>query len=46
MVKKAMQKNQEILGKLEKYAVDNHLTGTTLFEDSRLVMYNPRITIR
>lgn len=33
----------EILGKLEKYAMDNHLTGVSLFENGGYVMYNPRI---
>ena len=33
----------DILGKLEKYAVDNHLTGITLFENGGYVMYNSRI---
>ena len=33
----------EILGKLEKYAIDQHLTGITLFENGGYVMYNPRI---
>ncbi len=32
-----------ILGKLEKYAVENFLTGITLFEDGGTVMYNPRV---
>ena len=33
----------DILGKLEKYAVDNHLTGITLFENGGYVMYSDRI---
>lgn len=33
----------DVLGKLEKYAVDNHLTGITLFENGGYVMYNGRI---
>lgn len=33
----------DVLGKLEKYAVDNHLTGITLFENGGYVMYNSRI---
>ena len=35
----------DILGKLEKYAVDQHLTGITLFENGGYVMYNPRIKL-
>ena len=36
----------EILGKLEKYAMDTHLTGITLFENGGYVKYNiPRITL-
>ena len=34
----------DILGKLEKYAVDNHLTGITLFENGGYVMYSDRVT--
>lgn len=34
----------EILGVLEKYAVDNGLTGITLFEDSGWVLYDPNVT--
>jgi len=33
----------EILGKLEKYAMDESLTGISLFENGGYVMYNPRI---
>ena len=33
----------EILGKLEKYAVEEHLTGITLFQNGGYVMYNDRI---
>ena len=33
----------EILGILEKYAVDNFLTGLTLFGDGGYVMYNERV---
>ncbi len=33
----------EILGKLEKYAMEEHLTGVSLFENGGYVMYNPRI---
>ena len=35
----------EILGKLEKYAVDSHLTGITLFENGGYVKYNQRINL-
>lgn len=34
----------EILGLLEKYAVDNGLTGITVFEDSGYVMYDESVT--
>ena len=33
----------DILGKLEKYAVEEHLTGITLFQNGGYVMYNDRI---
>ena len=33
----------DILGKLEKYAVDNHLTGITLAENGGYVMYSDRL---
>lgn len=33
----------EILGKLEKYAMDESLTGISLFENGGYVMYNPRV---
>lgn len=33
----------EVLGKLEKYAIDKGLTGTSLYENGGYVMYNPRI---
>lgn len=39
------EQRQEILGKLEKYAMDAHLTGITLFENGGYVKYNPRIII-
>ena len=35
----------EILGKLEKYAMDTHLTGITLFENGGLVKYSDRVQI-
>lgn len=34
----------EILGKLEKYAVENQLTGIALYEDSGYVMYDNAVT--
>ncbi len=34
----------KILGTLEKYAVDNYLTGITLFSDGGRVVYNSRYT--
>ena len=39
------EKRQEILGKLEKYAVESHLTGITLFENGGYVKYNSRLEI-
>lgn len=33
----------DILGALEKYAVDNMITGLPLFENGGYVMYNPRV---
>lgn len=41
----AIKTRTEILGKLEKYAVDSHLTGITLFENGGYVKYNPRLQI-
>ena len=35
----AITKRTEILGKLEKYAVESHLTGITLFENGGYVKY-------
>ena len=32
-----------ILGKLEKYAVENNLTGLTLYQDGGYVMYDPAV---
>ena len=37
------QERTEILGALEKYAVDNMITGMPLFENGGYVMYNPRV---
>ena len=41
----AVNKRTEILGQLEKYAMDNHLTGITLFENGGFVKYNPRVKL-
>ena len=41
----AIAQRTEILGKLEKYAVESHLTGITLFENGGYVKYNPRLFI-
>ncbi len=35
----------EILGILEAYAVNNGITGISLFENGGYVMYNPRVTL-
>ena len=40
-----LQTRAEILGKLEKYAMDTHLTGITLFENGGLVKYSSRVEI-
>lgn len=37
------EKKTEILGTLEKYAVENNLTGLTLYERGGYSLYNPRI---
>lgn len=39
----SIEEKTEIIGKLEKYAMDNNLTGISLFENGGYVMYNPRI---
>ena len=41
----AVRKRTEILGKLEKYAMDNHLTGITLFENGGYVKYSERVKL-
>ena len=41
----AVTKRTEILGKLEKYAMDNHLTGITLFENGGYVKYSERVKL-
>ena len=40
-----LNKRAEILGKLEKYAMDSHLTGITLFDNGGYVRYSPRVKI-
>ena len=40
-----LKEREEILGKLEKYAMDTHLTGITLFENGGLVKYADRVQI-
>lgn len=42
-IDKSYAERTEILGKLEKYAVDNAITGLPLFENSGYQMMNPRI---
>ena len=41
----AIAQRTEILGKLEKYAVESHLTGITLFENGGYVKYSSRLDI-
>ena len=41
----AIEKRTEILGKLEKYAVESHLTGITLFENGGYAKYSSRLDI-
>ena len=41
----AIAKRTEILGSLEKYAMDNHLTGITLFENGGYVKYSERVNL-
>ena len=43
-VGKSYEEKLDILGKLEKYVVDNHLTGITLFQNGGYVMYSSRIS--
>ena len=40
-----LEKRAEILGKLEKYAMDTHLAGITLFDNGGYVKYQPRVNI-
>lgn len=41
----AVAKRTEILGKLEKYVMDSHLTGISLFENGGYVKYQDRINL-
>jgi len=41
----AINTRTEILGKLEKYAMDNHLTGITLFENGGYMKYASRVQL-
>ena len=41
----AISTHTKILGKLEKYAVESHLTGITLFENGGYVKYSSRLEI-
>ena len=41
----AITKRTEILGQLEKYAMENHLTGIPLFENGGYVKYSSRVTL-
>ena len=43
LVDKSVAEKTKILGALEKYAIDNAVTGMPLFENGGYVMYNPRI---
>ena len=43
LVGESVANKTKILGALEKYAVDNAVTGMPLFENGGYVMYNPRI---
>ena len=40
-----LETRAEILGKLEKYAMDTHLAGITLFDNGGYVKYQPRVNI-
>ena len=41
----AIETRTEILGQLEKYAMDTHLTGITLFENGGYVKYSERVDL-
>lgn len=43
--KTELDKNAEILGALEKYAMDTHLTGITLFDNGGYVRYSDRVKL-
>ncbi len=43
--KTAIEKRTEILGALEKNAMDNHLTGITLFDNGGYVKYRSRVNL-
>lgn len=43
LVGESVANKTKILGALEKYAIDNAITGMPLFENGGYVMYNPRI---
>ena len=45
-VDRSYEDRTEILGKLEKYAVDNALTGLPLYENGGYQIYNRRIYLR
>lgn len=40
-----LNKRAEILGKLEKYVMDKHLTGITLFDNGGYVRYSDRVKL-
>lgn len=42
---KTVAEKQEIMGLLEKYAVENNLTGISLFEDGGYVMYSDTVKL-
>ncbi len=41
----ALKTRSEILGSLEKYAMDSHLTGITLFDNGGYVKYHSRVKL-
>ena len=41
----AIKTRTDILGQLEQYAMDNHLTGITLFENGGYVKYSERVKL-
>ena len=44
-VASSYEEKLQILGKLEKYAVDKHLTGITLFQNGGYVAYSSRVKL-